>query len=119
MRFNLSELPPWAKIEVTKEALEAFARTLAVSLSLEVNPALSNSSQQILWIDDAAKFLNLAKPTIYGLLSKGKLPHYKRGRKVYFLRSELEAWLMTGKQTTLSDESAKMESYLATKKQKL
>lgn len=119
MHFNLSELPPWAKIEVTKEALEAFARTLAANLSLEANPAPSNSMQEILWMDDAAQLLNLAKPTIYGLLSKGKLPHYKRGRKVYFLRSELEAWMMKGKQTTLADESASMDNYLSTKKRKL
>lgn len=113
MQFNLSELPPWAKLEVTKEALEAFAKTLAANLTLEANPAPSNSSQEVIWMDDAVQILNLAKPTIYGLLSKGRLPHYKRGRKVYFLRSELEAWLMTGKQKTIADAEQEVENYLS------
>lgn len=118
MFIDISKLPPWAKIEVTKEGLEAFARAIALNLKLDANPASSNSCQQILWMDEAAKFLNLAKPTIYGLLSKGKLPHYKRGRKVYFLRSELEAWLMTGKQKTMADAEQEVETYLSKRNKK-
>ncbi len=113
MFIDISKLPPWAKLEVTKEGLEAFARTFALAIKLEANTTPSSSNPKILWIDDAVEFLNLAKPTIYGLLSKGKLPHYKRGRKVYFLRSELEDYLMSGKQKTMADAEQEVENYLS------
>ncbi len=118
MTIDISKLPSWAKLELSKEDLEAFAHLILLN-SKSVESKSVEPTTKILWIDDAAKLLNLAKPTIYGLLSKGRLPHYKRGRKVYFLRSELEAWLLTGKQSTIADESAKMESYLSSKKRKL
>ena len=113
MTIDISKLPPWAKLEVTKDSLEAFARVITLLVIASLQSSKPGDDNQILWMDDAVQFLNLAKPTIYGLLSKGKLPHYKRGRKVYFLRSELEAWLMSGKQKTMADAEQEVENYLS------
>lgn len=44
-------------------------------------------------IDLAIELTGLAKPTIYGLASKRKIPHSKRGKKLYFSRKELLDWL--------------------------
>ena len=49
-------------------------------------------------VDQAATFLDLAKQTIYGLTYKDLIPHYKRGKKLYFLKAELEKWMLEGKQ---------------------
>lgn len=118
MQFNISDLPPWAKLEVSKEDLESFAKTIAFSMKGELQPLAPSAEQQIIWMDDAAKLLNLAKQTIYGLISKGKLPYYKRGRKVYFLRTELETWLLTGKQKTMADEEQSINEYLSKRNNK-
>lgn len=57
-----------------------------------------HNQSQILNINQAAKFLNLAKPTVYALTSKKKVPFFKTGKKLYFKRSELLEWIEAGKQ---------------------
>ncbi len=54
-------------------------------------------ADQLLTVDQAAEFLTLAKPTIYAMLSKGKLPNLKRGKRVYFHKSQLLEYLNAGR----------------------
>lgn len=54
--------------------------------------------KEIMFVKDAAAFLNRAVSTIYSLVQKGELPHYKRGRQLIFRRSELVSWINDGKQ---------------------
>ncbi len=56
-------------------------------------------------IELALELTGLAKPTIYGLVSERKIPHSKRGKKLYFSRKELLIWLTNGKRKT-QDEIA-------------
>lgn len=57
-------------------------------------------SKQILTIEEASEFLTLAKQTLYGFTSKNLIPFIKRGKKLYFKKSDLELWLMEGKKST-------------------
>ena len=43
---------------------------------------------------EAALYLNLSLSSIYNLIKKKKLPSYKQGRQLYFLREELRAWFL-------------------------
>ena len=63
-------------------------------------------SKEILTIDEASKFLNLAKQTIYGFTSKNLIPFIKRGKKLYFKKDDLDNWLMVGKQLTKEEIEA-------------
>lgn len=58
---------------------------------------------EILNVTQAANFLSLAKPTIYALTSKRILPHMKRGKKLYFNKSELDVWIKSGKRSTTNE----------------
>lgn len=63
-------------------------------------------------IELAIDLTGLAKPTIYGLVSERRIPHSKRGKKLYFSRRELLEWLTTGKRKTqdeIADEAAKFD----------
>ena len=40
------------------------------------------------------------KPTIYKMLERGELPHYRQGRRVVFLKSEIVDYLKSGKVKT-------------------
>ncbi len=44
-------------------------------------------------IDAAVEFTQKAKSTIYKLVRSGGIPAYKRGKKLYFVKEELEEWL--------------------------
>ena len=56
----------------------------------------SNSQNEILTIDEASVVVNLAKPTIYSLTSKFKIPFFKKNKKLYFKRSQLLEWISEG-----------------------
>ena len=93
--INLSTLPTWAKLEVTKEDLITFAQTLMVQQS-PIAP--SEPVKEIMTVDDALLYLNLAKPTLYRMTANNELPFIKKSRKLYFRRSDLETWLLEGEQ---------------------
>lgn len=49
-------------------------------------------------IELAVQVTGLAKSTIYNLASEGRIPHMKRGKKLYFCYSELDNWIRESKQ---------------------
>lgn len=56
----------------------------------------------LLTIKDAARFLNLSVPTLYGKVSRREIPFMKRGKRLYFSRMELTDYIKSGK--VLSDK---------------
>jgi excisionase family DNA binding protein len=63
-------------------------------------------------IELAIELTGLAKPTVYSLVSERKIPHAKRGKKLYFSRRELIEWLTNGKRKTrdeIADEAANFD----------
>lgn len=79
---------------------------LSIIVEEAINKAIIRSSNfknekieipELLSIDDAAKYLNLAKQTLYGFTSKGVIPYLKKGKKLYFKKSEIDKWINEGK----------------------
>ena len=54
-------------------------------------------------IQEASELTKLAVPTIYGLVHKRKIPSYRRGKRLYFLKSELLAWIKAGRRSTIQE----------------
>ncbi len=63
-------------------------------------------------IKEAAEFLDLTVPTIYSKVSKGELPVSKIGGRLYFFRSDLMAYLKSGRKKSNAEIDAEAESYL-------
>ena len=63
-------------------------------------------------IELAEEITGLTRPTIYGLVSKQKLPHFKRGKKLYFSRTDLESWIKSGRKKTISEIESEVLSSL-------
>ena len=53
--------------------------------------------------------------TVYGWVFAGKIPVNKGGKKLRFLKSEIDEWLKQGKKMTLAESSLKAEQYLKNK----
>lgn len=51
------------------------------------------AAKSILTIDDVAMLTGYSVKHIYRLTSGREIPHFKRGGKLYFKKSEVEAWL--------------------------
>lgn len=54
-------------------------------------------------IDEACTIVKKAKPTIYTLVRKRQIPHYKNGKKLYFYEDELLDWISKGKRKTIQE----------------
>lgn len=57
-----------------------------------------------------------SKPTVYGWVNAGILPVHKGGKKLRFLKSEIDNWLRQGRKKTLAETAREAEQYLKTKK---
>ena len=53
-----------------------------------------------------------APTTVYGWVRNGLIPHYKKGKKLFFKRSEIEAWLNDGRQKTDAEYEAEAADYI-------
>ena len=72
------------------------------------------SAKSILDLDEAVLFTGFSKGHLYRLTSERQIPHYKKSRKLYFKKSELEAWLLEDKIETSASIDSHAATYLAT-----
>jgi excisionase family DNA binding protein len=76
----------------------------------------AETPEQLLTIQEAAKFLSLSVPTIYSKVSRGELPVMKRTKRLYFSRTELLEYLKEGRKKTTAEIEAEAEAYLSKNK---
>ena len=57
-----------------------------------------------------------SKPTVYGWVNAGIVPVHKSGKKLRFLKSEIDNWLRQGRKKTLVETASEADTYLLTKK---
>jgi excisionase family DNA binding protein len=60
-------------------------------------------SDRFLTISQAAELLNLAVPTVYGLVHRSMIPVCKRNKRLYFSEKELRDWIKVGRRQTLQE----------------
>ncbi len=79
----------------------------------------SNDIQQkednLFTIQQAAEFICLSVPTIYGLVSKSEIPVSKKGKRLYFSKQELTEWIKAGRKRTNSEIATEANSYIKSK----
>lgn len=84
-------------------------------LTLNEKNVESNSNpekEELLTVQEAAKFLSLSVPTIYSKVNKGELPVMKRSKRLYFSNYELMEYLKQGRIKTNSELDQEADSYL-------
>jgi excisionase family DNA binding protein len=93
-----------------KEFLKDALREILAENQTKPNPP------EILTIQEASEFLKLKINTLYEKTSRKQIPHFKKGNKLYFHRSELEAWVKAGKVKTQEEIETEAATYTLTKK---
>lgn len=77
------------------------------------------AQKECLDIEELSQYANLSLGHIYKLTSSQLIPHYKpHGKKVYFKRSEIDAWLFQNKVSTNQEIEQKAISHLIAKEAK-
>ena len=62
-----------------------------------------NIQDGFLDINEAANYLKIARQTLYGFTSQRLIPFIKKGKRIYFRKSDLENWLLSGRKATKSE----------------
>jgi excisionase family DNA binding protein len=62
---------------------------------------------------DAASYLDISTDQLYKLNSGGKIPSYRpTGGKVYYLKTELIEWVLSGRRATIREVNSKVNNSL-------
>ena len=64
---------------------------------IQIESLLKNQANEIdrpLTLAETARYLDLSKSFVYKLTASGQLTHYKTGKRLYFLRADLRAYLL-------------------------
>ena len=51
-------------------------------------------------VPEVAKLLRMSRQTIYNMIREGRIPHFRIGSKVRFIRADLDALMQTKPVTT-------------------
>lgn len=74
------------------------------------------SSKTVLDLSEAAVFTGYSESHLYNLTSKKGIPHYKKNRKLFFKKTELEEWLLERQVKTDKEITSKAATYVSTHK---
>ena len=57
-----------------------------------------------------------AKPTVYAWIGQRSIPYHKKGKKLMFLKSEIDTWLKEGRRKTAAEIQAEAENFVTSRK---
>lgn len=63
-------------------------------------------------VQQVAEYLTLSVQTIYGLVHKMEIPNSKRGKRLYFKRSEIDEWISQSRRKTRVEIEQEATNYL-------
>jgi len=85
----------------------------------QCNQQPTEKPEQLLTIQEAAQFLNLAVPTIYSKVSKREIPVMKKGKRLYFSSTQLMEYIKNGRKKSNAEIEAEAKNYLLNNKKGL
>jgi excisionase family DNA binding protein len=99
--------------DALEERLRGIEAMLAEIMSMPRNDV--PIEDKLLTIEEAGALVHLTKPTIYGLVHTGDIPHSKKGKRLYFSQKDLLNWIYTGRRKTRIEIEAEADSFLLRK----
>jgi excisionase family DNA binding protein len=101
--------------QITAPELETLIEN-SIKKVLSTQQAKQPETDKLLTIQEAAEFLRLTVPTIYGKVHRNELPYMKRGKRVYFSSRELMEYLKAGRVKSNAEIEQEADQYCKTKK---
>lgn len=98
------------------EIINLISDQVAEKVLKNLNPSNSSIEDIFMNIDETSKLIDLSKPTVYGLVHQNKIPYHKKGKRLYFLKSEILDWIKSGKKETTSELESRANEYLSKNK---
>lgn len=105
----MAKQPPITFEQLPQVVSEILERICDIQLRLDNYPEEQESFPELLNTSQAAEFLQIAKPTLYNLVSSRKIPHTKKGKHLRFYRAELISWNESGRRPTSQAQKVQVE----------
>jgi excisionase family DNA binding protein len=102
--------------EVLEERLNNIESLILNLKNTPIEQVGTVEKDELLTVQDTAKFLSLSVPTVYTLISKGELPVMKRSKRCYFSKVELINYLKLGRKKTIAETALVAEKYFKSQK---
>ena len=93
------------------EALEHLINEMGDIKATIGNPVETEQREDLIDLNEVCRLTRRAKPTIYRMTSRGEIPCYKNGKKLYFFRNEIMAWIRKGKKNFIGDLASEADAY--------
>lgn len=71
-------------------------------------------AKAVLDLKETALYTGYSVGQLYRLTSGQQIPHYKKGNRLYFRKSDLEAWMCSERVQTRKETESKAATYIAT-----
>lgn len=78
---------------------------------VETSPPNRDKEDEFLNVRGTCEFLGVAEPTLYAYSASRKLTSYKRGKKLYFKKSELIQWIQSGRRSNVTELREKAKKF--------
>ena len=97
---------------LSEEGIKVLANQISEQIKSSFKTKFSSNEDEFLSIEETAKLINLSKPTVYGLVHQKNIPFHKKGKRLYFLKSDVLDWIKSGKCKTKLDIQKQADAYL-------
>lgn len=61
--------------------------------------------EELLTLEELAKYLKISKHTLYKMLERGKIPAFKIANQWRFKKSDIDKWIEQQRKTTLKEQN--------------
>jgi predicted DNA-binding transcriptional regulator AlpA len=104
-------------IITTPEQLRHLLKQELLCLAAAFQPTTATTEDSWFDLNELIEYLpgRPSKATIYGYVSKREIPSHKNGKRLAFLKSEIDAWLKGKRRKTVEEITAEAELYIIRK----
>jgi excisionase family DNA binding protein len=100
--------------EILMQRLDNIERLLYEIIQQKL--AANGVAKEVMNVEEVAQYLDVAKSTIYKLTSTREIPHFKKGKRIYFRTNEINEWMAKGKRKTNDEIKEEVDLYLINRK---
>jgi predicted DNA-binding transcriptional regulator AlpA len=75
-------------------------------------PQPEKDKQEFITLKQVCELTGYAAPTIYGLIGKNAIPHFKKGQRLFFEHDTIIAWIKEGKRKSKTEVEADADKHL-------
>lgn len=99
---------PFELIMIRLERIEAHL------MELKNEPSIIDGKEyrRVMSIQEVAEYLDISVGTIYKKTSKREIPFIRKGKRLYFMKHEIDEWLLEGRNKTQEEIEKQAADYI-------